>query len=350
MNLHPLNRISKDSINSIFSELTTQQDSLPRTLDVETPEGEAALAQLQWSPKMQAGVVLQVKASDIYGQIASLIPFTALLTLVTLLAIGLVLIIGTNRVVKPLRTLSDITRSFADGDWSRRAEVTSNDEIGVLASSFNQMADELGKLYHSLEQKVDEGERHIRTTAEMAHNITTSADLKETFDKTVELLVTQFGFDQASIFLVDRSGRHVEFKSGFGLATSDLAQKKYRLEVNSATLIGWVSANNQPRIASDMLEDPLRLKNELFPEARSEAAMPISIGNLVLGVLDVQSTKEGAFNPETIIMLQTLSNQIATAIQTVGLTETSQVNFEELARLYRASRLIAKAGSEQGGP
>ena len=67
------------------------------------------------------------------------------------------------------------------------------------------------------------------------------------------------------------------------------------------------------------LEDPLHLKNELLPETRSEASMPISIGNLVLGVLDVQSTEADAFSPETVIMLQTLSSQIATAIQTVGI-------------------------------
>jgi GAF domain-containing protein len=61
----------------------------------------------------------------------------------------------------------------------------------------------------------------------------------------------------------------------------------------------------------------------------------------------VQSTEAGSFSPETVIMLQTLSSQIATAIQTAGLTETSQVNFEELARLYRSSRLIAEANTEK---
>jgi HAMP domain-containing protein len=199
----PVESASQENISAIFTELMSQQSPPPRTLDITSPEGEAALAQLKWFPKMQAGVVLQVKASDVYGQIASLIPFTSLLTLVTLLAMGLVLILGINRVVKPLRALSEITRGFADGDWSRRAEVTSNNEIGVLASSFNQMADDLGKLYRSLEQKVDEGERHIRTTAEVAQNIKTSSDLNETFAKTVELLVKQFGFHQASIFLLD---------------------------------------------------------------------------------------------------------------------------------------------------
>ncbi len=338
---------SQSELNSILSELMTEETPKPRSLDVTAPNGEAALAQIQWFPKMQTGIVLEVNASDIYGQIASLIPFTVVLVLSTLLATGLVLIFVINRVIKPLRSLSDIARGFAEGDWSRRAKVLSNDEVGVLANSLNYMADELGEAYRSLEQKADERGRQIRTAAEVAQNITTLSSLDEMLNTTVELLVQQFGFYQASVFLIDRGGKYIEFKTGFGSATEELAKKKYRLEVNSASIIGWVSANNQPRIASDVSEDPLHLKNELLPETRSEASLPISIGNLVLGVLDVQSTEAGAFSPEAIAMLQTLSSQIATAIQTAGLTETSQVNFEEIERLYRSSRLIAEANTEQ---
>lgn len=338
---------AQSELNSILTELMTEEAPKPRSLEVTAPNGEAALAQIQWFPRMQTGVVLEVNASDIYGQITSLIPFTALLVLGALLATGLALMIGINRVIKPLRSLSDIARGFADGDWSRRAEVLSNDEVGVLASSFNHMADELGNLYNSLKQKVDERGRQIRTAAEVAQNVTTLSSLDEMLNRTVELLVEQFGFYQASVFLMDRSGKYIEFKAGFGSATEGLAKKKYRLEVNSASIMGWVSANNQPRIASDVSEDPMHLKNELLPETRSEASLPISIGNLVLGVLDVQSTEAGAFSPETVSMLETLSNQIATAIQTAGLTQSSQVNFEELERLYRSSRLIAEANTEE---
>ena len=263
-----------------------------------------------------------------------------------MIATGLVLIFGINRVIKPLQSFSDITRKFADGDWNRRADVLSNDEVGLLANSFNDMADQLSSAYRSLEQKVDERTRQIRAAAEVAQNITTLSNVGEMLDKTVELIVQQFGFYQASIFMLDREGKYAEFKAGSGSATKDLAEKKYRLEVGSASIIGWVSKNNQPRIASDTLDDQLRLKNELLSETHSEATVPISIGNLVLGILDVQSTQPNAFSPETIVTLQTLASQIAAAIQTMGLAESSEVNFEEIEQLYRSSRLIADANSE----
>jgi GAF domain-containing protein/HAMP domain-containing protein len=157
---------SQNKINSAFSELMAQEIPQPKSLDIKAPNGEAAMAQLQWFPRMQTGVVLATKSNTIYGQIASLTPFMLLLILGTLMATGLAIIIGVNRVIKPLRSLSDVTRSFADGDWSRRAKVSSNDEVGVLAGSFNQMADALGKAQHSLEQKADVGERETRAAAE----------------------------------------------------------------------------------------------------------------------------------------------------------------------------------------
>lgn len=47
------------------------------------------------------------------------------------------------RLVKPLRQMSAAAKSFGDGDFSIRVPVTSNDEIGQLATAFNNMADSL---------------------------------------------------------------------------------------------------------------------------------------------------------------------------------------------------------------
>jgi len=338
---------SQIELTKRLSDLMDGEESKPLAINSTAPNGEEVLAQLQWFPKMQSGVVLEVNSTDIYGQISSLAPFTILLVFGTLAATGFVLLFGVNQVIKPLRSLSDITRRFAEGDWGRRAEVTRDDEIGLLAYSFNYMADELSGTYRSLEQKVEERTRQMRTAAEVAQNVTTLSNLDEMLNKTVELLVQRFEFYQASIFLMDRGGKYIDFKTGFGPATQGLAEKKYRLEVGSQSIIGWACANNQTRVASDVLDDPLHLKNELLPETRSEASVPFSISNLVLGVLDVQSTQPGAFSgAETIVMLQTLASQIASAIQTMELVESSHVNFDELERLYRASRLIAGAKSE----
>ena len=341
-------------VSEFRTELTSNLAGLKQT-DIQTPvaldinsfDGEPALVQIQWVPQIQAGIALEIKSSTIYREVNSLAPFTIFLALGTLGLTSLVLMIGTRRAIQPLQALTDITRKVADGDWSQRAKVTGNDEIGVLAQSFNQMADQLSEVYQSLEKKVDERARQIRTAAEVAQNITTISNLDDMLNKTVELLVKEFGVYQAGIFMIDRSGKFADFKAGYGSATESLLERRYRLEVGSASLIGWVAANNRARVASDVLEDPLHLKNELLPETRSEASVPISLGEHVLGVLDVQSDQPNAFSPDTLVTLETLASLVAAAIQTAGLVETSQVNFQELDRLYKASRRIAEADNEE---
>jgi GAF domain-containing protein/HAMP domain-containing protein len=335
----------KENIVPALNAMMDKDVINPVALEFDAANDIPVLTQVKWLPSMHAGIALQIRQEAIYGQLNTLVPFTIMLVFLTLTAMALVLLIGANRVIKPLRMLTSITREFAAGNWERRAAVSNADEVGMLASSFNQMADELSGLYHSLEQKVDERTRQIRIASEVAQSVTALPSLDDLLNKTVELLVGQLDYYQASIFMVDRAGKFANLRAAYGPAASDLLQSKYKLEIGSASIIGWVSANNQPRVASDVLEDPIHLKNELLPQTRSEASVPISIGSLVLGVLDVQSSQPGVFSPETIVMLQTLASQIAAAIQNVGLVESTQVNFQELARLYRSSRMIVEAQS-----
>lgn len=334
---------SNDTIINTLDSMRTQIGISAVPLDVPLENEAETIGQIMWLPAMQSGILLATNAETVYGQINSLLPFTILLVLGAVFAMGVVLYYGTQRVIRPLQLLSSITRKFAEGDWSQRAEVTGGNEISELSNAFNYLADQIEENYKSLESKVEERALQIRTAAEVAQNITTIPNLDEMLAKTVELLVQQFGFYQASIFLVERSGRFVEFKSGYGSATQGLLERKYSLPVGAASIIGWVAENNQARVASDVAEDPLHLKSELLPETRSEACVPIALGSNVLGVLDVQSTQPSAFSADTIVMLQTLASQVAAAIQTAGLVESSQINFQELDRLYRSSRVIAEA-------
>ena len=334
------------SLSSALDTLMGAGNPLPSTLEFNSSNNHPVLAQAAWSDTLHVGIALEIQQDTIFGPLNSLIPFTIGIFLISLLAMGIVISIGTTRVFRPLAKLAEITRKFSEGDFGQRAEVTSKDEIGLLAQSFNRMAEDLDNLYRSLEQKVDERTRQIRTAAEVAQRITSTTNIDEILNRTVQLIVEQFRFYQASIFMLDRGGKVAILRGSSGPAAIEMLARGHRLDVDSKSIIGWVCANNQSRIASNVTEDPLHLKNDLLPETRSEAGIPISVSGLVLGALEVQSTQTGAFGPETMILLQIIANQIAVAIRNVELAESSQINFQELERLYRASRQIAAAHSK----
>ncbi len=327
----------------ILDGLMNQGVAKPRSLQFNSTNGVPVIAQTTWVSSLGAGIVYEIPQSQVFGQLNNLIFYTLAIYIIALLAMAAVISLSTTRVFRPLASLAEITQRFASGDFSQRSPVKSNDEVGLLATSFNRMAEELNGMYRSLEQKVEERTRQVRTAAEVAQRITSTRDVDEILNRTVQLLVEQFSFYHASIFMLDRSGRFAVLRAAHGPAAKPMLERGHRLEVGSASIIGWVASNNQPRIASDVTEDPIHLRNELLPETRSEAGIPISAGGTVLGALDVQSTQANAFGPETIVMLQTIASQIAVGIQNAGLVESVEVNFQELDRLYRSSRLIASA-------
>ncbi len=320
----------------------------PITVEFTNEKGVPVLSQAVWLQAPQVGIVLEVPESTIFGQLTSLIPFTLIVFVLSIIATGLVIGLVTNRVVKPILTLSSITSRFAEGDLQGRAEVKGADELSLLAESFNRMADQLNKLYASLQERVEERTRQIRTAAEVAQNLTTAFNLDELLQNTVKLIVERFGYYHAGIFMIGEGGKFASLRAAHGPTAEEMLKRGHRLELGSNSIIGWVAVSQRPRVASDVDQDPIFRYNELLPQTRAEAGIPISHGGAIVGVLDVQSTEPRTFDEETIIVLQTLANQIAAAIQNTVLLDTAKVNVPETDRVYRASYEIAQATTEAG--
>lgn len=311
-------------------------------------EDVPVIAYAQSIEQVNSDIILEMPSDIAFGQLESLGPFTILLVFGTLLILGVVLWMATNRVVKPLLRLSDTTRKFADGDWGSRSDIERDDEIGALSYTFNNMADELTELYHTLTQQVDNRTEYIRAAAEVAQNIVTTFNLDELLNKTARLIVERFGYYHVGIFMLDPAGKKATLRAAHGPSAEEMLKRSHSLEVGSASVVGWVTATNAPHVASDVSDDIVHFKNDLLPDTRAEAGIPISIGENVLGVLDVQSIYPQAFDDATISVLETLSNQIATAIQNINLFESADVNLAELERLYRASKDVAQEKTVRG--
>ncbi|MBE9608241.1 EAL domain-containing protein [Chitinilyticum piscinae] len=75
-------------------------------------------------------------------------------------------------ILEPVRHLLGTTQAITAGHLDERAAVHNQDEIGELARSFNQMADSLGELQASLEQRVAERTRQLsESNAALSHEI-----------------------------------------------------------------------------------------------------------------------------------------------------------------------------------
>jgi PAS domain S-box-containing protein len=108
-----------------------------------------------------------------------------------------------NRIVRPLQELTATTVRMAGGDLDAKVEVTSNDEVGVLAAEYNRMAEALRTLRRS-----DMGQLFIAQQ-------TTEAAIDSLYDPVIvtdaEGCVTKLNRAAEEIFGSEKenSGRHV---------------------------------------------------------------------------------------------------------------------------------------------
>ncbi len=86
---------------------------------------------------------------------------TALILLASAAIFGL---IWSNRLMRPIKRLSEATEVLGKGEYDIHVEVSSRDEIGGLANSFNQMVDEL----QVREQDLIEANNQLVQAAKMA--------------------------------------------------------------------------------------------------------------------------------------------------------------------------------------
>ena len=100
-------------------------------------------------------------------------------------------------------------------------------------------------------------------------------------------------------------------------------------------MVGLAISTRKPRIALDVDKEPHRFENPLLPYTRSEIALPLQIGDRVLGALDVQSAKAGSFGPREIDSLQAMANQVAISLENARLYQEAKNNLEELRAVQR---------------
>ena len=113
-----------------------------------------------------------------------------------------------------------------------------------------------------------------------------------------------------------------------------MLENGHRLKVSETSIVGFVTAQRKTRLALDVSMDTAFLKNPNLPETRSELALPLIIGDQLLGALDIQSRKDAAFDDDSILVLQVLANQVAIAINNAMLFTQSQNALETTQRAY----------------
>ncbi|OGO26885.1 MAG: hypothetical protein A2W33_04605 [Chloroflexi bacterium RBG_16_52_11] len=241
----------------------------------------------------------------------------------------------------PITALTATVAAITNGDLTQVAPIESDDEIGVLARAFNSMTAQLRELIANLERRVADRTRdlekravQLQVTAEVASEASAIQDLETLLVNTVRLISQKFNFYHAGIFLIDESRKYAILSAASSEGGQRMINRGHKLEVGKVGIVGYVAATGTPRIALDVGTDATYFNNPDLPQTRSEMALPLISRGQTIGVLDVQSTKPGAFSEEDTATLQVLADQVALAIENSRLISEMQNALQEIKNLY----------------
>lgn len=233
-------------------------------------------------------------------------------------------------VSTPINQLIDVFQKVEAGDLHQRAKIIATDEIGSLAVYFNRMISRLEQFQRSLEDQVAERTAQLEATNEVGRVASSILDPDELIAKVVNLITDRFGYYYAALFIIEETGTWAELADATGKAGRTLKERRHRLAVSGNSMVGFAITNRKARIALDVGEESIRFDNPLLPETRSEIALPLIVGDHVIGALDVQSKAASAFSPRDVEVLQNMANQVAVSIENARLFQSSQSLLEEM--------------------
>jgi GAF domain-containing protein len=165
----------------------------------------------------------------------------------------------------------------------------------------------------------------ISLVRSVTSQITNVLDLDELCLRVTNLIQCTFNYYHVGIYTTDNSEKGLRFRASSLKCQPN--QKNPLEDIDySKGLIHSAAQTGQEHIVKDVSSDPLYVPIEALPETRAEAVLPLKVENRILGVLDVQSDQPGAFHENDMLVLRSLADSIALAVETSRLFNSLEQN------------------------
>jgi GAF domain-containing protein/HAMP domain-containing protein len=259
-----------------------------------------------------------------------------------LLVVLALLVLLFNQLITPsLTNLRAAIQAASRGDFNHAVDAAERgDEIGAVGAAFVDMRVQIRNLLDDLEARVAARTRDISATQDISRYAATQHNLQTLLDQVVQLIVERFpNIYHAQIFLIDSERLYAVLRASTGEPGKQLLARGHRLAVGSVSVIGQVIDQKQTIIARDTTTSQVHRRNEFLPDTHAELAIPLRVGDQIIGSLDVQSKFRNAFAADEVSILETMADQIAVAIENARLYQESVRRLEDIERANREATM-----------
>ncbi|OGQ07312.1 MAG: hypothetical protein A3G32_04890 [Deltaproteobacteria bacterium RIFCSPLOWO2_12_FULL_40_28] len=289
---------------------------------------------------LMAGLILTL-ITALNSQYQGFTALTLILSLFLFFQVILTFLAVLVFVLKPLQNLSTAVKRAAEGNYLVRVDKPKNDLLGRIAMHFNkvlakvtdltakkiEVERELITLKKSLttQQKLEQKTQLIDSTSNLlevslkdlsllyhvAHSLIQTIELHELLLAMNRILSGVMGFERFALFLLNEQTKHYELIQSQGM--DDIVTGSVEIKEGEG-LVGKSAQEKRPMMVGDMSCQPrLYFIRGDKKEEGSCLALPLIVGEKVVGVLGLLRSKKEAFSHADTQLLESLTDQFAMA-------------------------------------
>ncbi len=351
-------------------DVVTKLSQMEDTVDFQAPAYNGDLTQSAAVRLTHSSwiVVTSQPVSTISKIIQNQTRTNVIVSVIIIMLAALIAVIASNFFTSPIIQLTRVAENISAGNFTQKAEIRLNDEIGVLAHTFNTMTDQIQGLISNLENRVEQrttdlGQRtadleqatvqiekrarQLETISEISRFISSEKDQEKLLPLITQTVSERFGFYHVGIFLIDENEKYAILRASNSPGGQVMLRRQHKLEIGQTGIVGNVTFSGRPRVALDTGADAIFFNNPDLPNTRSEMAVPLTARGKIIGALDVQSTISNAFADEDVSIISLLADQVAIAIDNVRLLEEAQNALAESQSIF--TEYVATAWQKKTG-
>ena len=201
-------------------------------------------------------------------------------------------------------------------------------------------------------QQLDKRAAELETVAQVSTAAASILDPKSLLQSVVDLTRYSFKLYHSSVYLLNETGELLELTAASGKIGHAILKEGHSIHLyQEQSIIAKAARTRETVIVHDAHSDPEFLHHHLLPDAASEVAIPLVVGDQLIGVLDMESDQVGRFTEEDTRTFNTLAAQTAVALRNAQLYAEQMETVERLRELdHLKSAFLANMSHELRTP
>ena len=207
------------------------------------------------------------------------------------------------------------------------------DHVRLLSALSGQlaMALENARLFTELRRRLNE----LAILYEVVAATATTLDPEQVIRRALSVMQRTLGFEAVECLLLEEGTGRLRSVGHYGFF-----EEAVRVPVTVGEgIVGRVARTGLPALVPDVRQDPDYVAAE--PGTRSELAVPMKIGDRVIGVLNAESPRPNAFTEEDLRLMAALAGHLAVILENARLYQETRQRLREVTTLYEFARRMS---------